>query len=99
MTLYYIKQDNTIWGCGERDCCGEYREEIDQKFVNCKCENVAPDMRADHLQGCNGGGEILKWREATALEILSFSGGKDEGFQEGSDWGIEWQKKEGKDND
>jgi hypothetical protein len=95
MTLYYIKQDNTIWGCGEPDCCGEYREEIQESFVDCTCENVDPDTMADHLHGCNGGGPVLEWREATPLEILSFSDGKAEGVGEGFDWGIEWQKKQG----
>ena len=88
MTLYYVKQDDTVWGCGDPACCGEYYEEITESFVNCTCENIGPEM-ADHLQSCNGGGPVLKWREAKPLEALAWS----EGFQEGSDWGIEWQKK------
>ena len=99
MTIYYIKQDNTIWGCGEADCCGEYEEEIDESFVECTCEHIEPRSEAnmtEHLQSCNGGGEVLDWREADRFEILAFRDGKSEGFQEGSDWGIEWQKKQEK---
>jgi hypothetical protein len=92
MTIYYIKQDNTIWGCGEADCCGEYEEEIDESFVDCDCEIPESEMTGDHLQSCNGGGDVLDWRKADRFEILAFNAGKDEGFQEGSDWGIEWQK-------
>jgi hypothetical protein len=92
MTIYYVKQDNTIWGCGEADCCGEYEEEIDRTFVDCNCEIPEAQMTGDHLQSCVGGGPVLKWRKANKLEVYAFNSGKDEGFQEGSDWGIEWQK-------
>lgn len=91
MTLYYIKQDNTIWGCGDPECCGEYYEQIEESFVDCKCENIEFEM-ADHLQCDAGGGPVLKWRKAKPLEVQAWNDGKDEGFQEGSDWGIEWQK-------
>lgn len=98
MTLYYIKQDNTIWGCGEPGCCGENWEQIEESFVECICEQVEPDVKPDiagHLQSCAGGGPILKWRKAKRLEIQAWNDGKDDGFQEGSDWGIDWQKKRG----
>jgi hypothetical protein len=92
VSLYYIKQDNTIWGCGEADCCGEYEEEIDESFVDCDCEIPESRMTGDHLQSCNGGGDVLEWRKADRFEILAFRAGTSEGFQAGSDWGIEWQK-------
>lgn len=92
VTIYYVKQDNTIPGCGEPGCCGEYYEEIEESFVECKCEEIGPDM-AEHLQICLGGGPVLKWREAKRLEVLAFSDGKDDGYQEGFDAGIDWQKK------
>ena len=98
MTLYYIKQDNTVWGCGDPECCGEYYEQIEESFVECKCEQVEPAVEPDmagHLQTCNGGGPVLKWRKAKPLEVQAWNDGKDEGFQEGSDWGIEWQKSKG----
>ena len=98
MTLYYIKQDNTVWGCGDPECCGEYYEEIDESFVECTCEQVEPDVKPDmagHLQSCAGGGPILKWREAKPLERLAFMRGKDDGASEGWFDGIEWQKKQG----
>jgi hypothetical protein len=92
VTIYYIKQDNTIWGCGEPGCCGEYYEEIDESFVDCDCEISESEMTGDHLHGCNGGGPVLEWRKADRFEILAFKAGKSDGFQEGSDWGIEYQK-------
>ena len=96
MTIYYVKQDNTIWGCGEAGCCGEYYEEIDETFVDCDCEISEEQMTGDHLQGCVGGGPVLEWRKADNLEIKAFESGRGEGFQEGSDWGIEWvQNKQG----
>lgn len=93
MTVYYVKQDNTIPGCGDPGCCGEYYEEIDETFHECTCEQIGSDM-AEHLQCCLGGGPVLKWREAKRLEVQAWNDGKDDGFQEGSNWGIEWQKKE-----
>jgi hypothetical protein len=99
MTIYYVKQDNTIWGCGDPECCGEWYEEIDETFVDCTCEHIEPRSEAnmtEHLQSCIGGGPVLKWRKAKRLEIQAFEDGKSDGFQEGSDWGIEWvQKKQG----
>ncbi len=96
MTIYYIKQDNTIWGCGEPGCCGENWEQIEEFFVDCEHEIPESEMTGDHLQSCNGGGEVLKWRKAKRLEVQAFEDGKSDGFQEGSDWGIEWQKKQEK---
>jgi hypothetical protein len=99
MTIYYVKQDNTIWGCGDPECCGEWYEEIDETFVDCTCEHIEPRSEAnmtEHLQSCIGGGPVLEWRKADNLEIQAFESGRGEGFQEGSDWGIEWvQKKQG----
>lgn len=92
MSIYYIKQDNTIWGCGDPECCGEYYEDIRESFVNCECGITEHAMTADHLHSCNGGGPVLKWRKAKPKEIQAFKDGKSEGFQEGSDWGIEWEK-------
>ena len=92
MTLYYVEQDDSYVGCGEPGCCGESYEGTEESFVNCTCEEVESNM-ADHLQYCNGGGEVLFWRKATDLEIRAWHDGKDEGFQAGADWGIEWQKK------
>lgn len=94
MTIYYVKQDDTIWGCGDPECCGEYYEEINESFVRCDCSIPESDMTGDHLWACNGGGPVLDWRKATPLEAIAFEFGKSEGWQEGSDWGIEWQKKE-----
>ena len=94
MTIYYIKQDNTIWGCGEADCCGEYEEEIDESFFECEHEIPESEMTEEHLQACNGGGEVLKWRKAKRLEVRAFRAGTSEGFQAGSDWGLEYQKKQ-----
>ena len=96
MTIYYVKQDNTVWGCGDPECCGGYFEEIEESFVKCDCEHIEPRSEAnmtEHLQSCNGGGPVLKWRKATPKEIIAFNSGKDDGFQEGWNAGEEWQKK------
>ena len=75
MTLYYIKQENTVWCC-EADS-GEYFEDIVESFIECKC---LPDsqMTAEHLHHCNGGGPVLKWRKAKPLEIQAFYDGQEE---------------------
>ena len=53
MTVYYVKQDNTIWGCGDPGCCGEYYEEIDEEFVDCSWVQLAYRvMRIDPLLVC-----------------------------------------------
>lgn len=95
MTIYYVKQDNTVWGCGDPECCGEYYEEIENIFHECDCKDVQVD--ADHLQGCIGGGPILKWRKATKKETLAFTNGKDTGYSEGHWDGCEYQKKQSSD--
>lgn len=89
MTIYYIKQDNTVWCC-EADS-GPYYEEIEESFIDCKCLPES-EMTADHLHLCNGGGPVLKWRKAKNLEIRAFDGGKNDGFDEGWDSGINWYK-------
>lgn len=93
MTIYYLKQDNTIWGCGDPECCGEYYEEITESFVDCKCDIPEDKMTEDHLHGCNGGGPVLKWRKAKDKEAQAFRDGYTDGFSEGWDDGLEWQKK------
>ena len=92
MTIYYVKQDNTVWGCGDPGCCGPYYEEIDNIFHECDCKDVEVD--ADHLQGCVGGGPILKWREASKIETLAFKSGSDDGYNKGHWDGAEYQKKQ-----
>jgi hypothetical protein len=92
MTVYYIRQDNTIWGCGDPDCCGINYEEIEERFVECKCVPES-EITAEHLHTCAGGGPVLKWRTAKLLEAKAWSDGRDEGFDDGATWGIEWQKK------
>jgi hypothetical protein len=96
MTIYYVKQDNTIWGCGDPECCGEWYEEIDETFVKCTCEHIEPRSEAnmtEHLQSCAGGGPVLKWRKAKRLEIQAFIDGRNEGFGEGWNAGEEYERK------
>lgn len=83
MTLYYIKQDNTIWGCGEPGCCGEWEERIESAFVNCECGISELEMTGEHLQGCNGGGPVLKWRKAKPKEADAWLAGNSEGYAKG----------------
>jgi hypothetical protein len=92
MTLYYVKQDNTVWGCGDPACCGEYYEEISESFVECECGIPEEDMTADHLHGCNGGGPVLKWRKAKKKEVQAYQDGIGSGRVSGWEDGIEWQK-------
>ena len=90
MTIYYLKQDDTIWGCGDPECCGEYYEEIVESFVKCTCD---VEVDADHLHSCNGGGPVLKWRKAKRKETQAFNDGYTDGYSQGWEDGIEWQKK------
>ena len=92
MTIYYVKQDNTVWGCGDPECCGEYYEEIDDIFHECDCKDIKSET-VDHLQACMGGGPIIKWRKATPKEIQAFTDGKDSGYSEGHWAGAEYQKR------
>ena len=96
MTIYYIKQDNTIWGCGDPDCCGEYYEEIDEEFIDCTCE---VEVDADHLHVCNGGGPVLDWRKATLLEAIAYNSGVTNGYYTAFEAGIDFQKREEKNNE
>jgi hypothetical protein len=93
MTIYYIKQDDTIWGCGEPGCCGEYYEEIKESFVNCECDIPEDEMTGDHLWSCNGGGPVLKWRKAKKKEIQAFENGGDSVYYKAFEDGAEYQKK------
>ena len=84
MTIYYIKQDNTVWCCEEDS--GPYQEEIEDSFVKCECESVWAGKEsdiADHLQGHAGGGKVLKWRVAKGRELAAWYSGGDDAFQEG----------------
>jgi hypothetical protein len=93
MTLYYVKQDNTIWGCGDPGCCGETWEQIEESFVDCNCQSIESVM-SDHLQVCNGGGPVLEWRKAKKKEALAFKDGETNIYYEAFEKGIEFQKKE-----
>ena len=81
MSIYYIKQDNTVWCCEEDS--GPYNQEIDISFVKCECPQVEPETMAEHLQGHQGGGQVLKWRKANENERSAWYGGKDEVFDDG----------------
>lgn len=91
MTIYYLKQDDTIWGCGDPGCCGEYYEDIRESFVNCECGIPEAEMTGDHLWGCNGGGPVLKWRKAKPKEIQAYQDGISDGYSDGWESGIEWE--------
>ena len=91
MAIYYLKQDDSIWGCGDPECCGEYYEEIGEYFLECTCE---VEVDADHLHRCNGGGPVLEWREATDLETIAYQNGNQEGYSEGSLRGWDFAVKE-----
>lgn len=90
MTIYYVKQDNTINGCGEPGCCGEWYEEIDEEFISCTCE---VEVDAEHLHACNGGGPVLDWRKATPLEVIAYESGINNNYSQAFSDGIEYQKR------
>lgn len=94
MTIYYLKQDDTIPGCGDPECCGEYYEEISESFIDCTCE---VEVDADHLHGCNGGGPVLEWRKATDVGKIAYDSGVNDAYWVAFEAGIEFQKKEAKD--
>lgn len=84
MSIYYIKQDNTVWCCEEDS--GPYQEQIEDTFVKCECASVWARKEADmanHLQEHAGGGKVLKWRMATGIELAAWYSGGDDAFQEG----------------
>ena len=89
MSIYYVKQDNTIWGCGEIGCCGEYVEEIDELFHLCDCD---VEFSEEHLRFCVAGGPILEWRKATPLEAKAFNNGVNEGYDDGWQDGAAYEK-------
>lgn len=85
MSIYYLKQDNTVWCCEEDS--GPYQEQIEETFVKCECESVWSRKEidvAEHLQGHAGGGEVLKWRIAKGTELAAWYSGVDDAFQEGA---------------
>ena len=84
MSIYYIKQDNTVWCCEEDS--GPLWEQIEISFVKCECSQIEPDEMAEHLQGHKGGGRVLKWRKANHKETSAWYGGKDEVFDEGMEF-------------
>jgi len=87
MTLYYAKQDNTIWGCGDPECCGSYYEEIDEIFVDVDEEDVTyiGSLESRILMEV-GGGEILEVREATPTENRAYYAGVSVGFTHGAEY-------------
>ena len=87
MTLYYVTQDNTVWGCGNPECCGEYIEEIESTFVE-----IEGDVNEDIIQDEIGGGPVLKFRKAKAKEILAFYDGEAKGYNQGFVTGFKHSK-------
>lgn len=81
MTIFYIKQDNTVWCCEEDS--GEYYKDIEVSFVKCECSNIEPETMEEHLQNHKGGGRVLKWRKATEKERSAWYASGDEFFEEG----------------
>lgn len=91
--IYYVKQDNTMPGCGDPECCGSYYEEIEEDFVKCPHDITESEMTGNHLHVCNGGGPVLDWRKATELEMKAFWAGQEEGWEDGWNAGEEYERK------
>lgn len=79
MALYYAKQDNTIWGCGESGCCGPYYEDIREIFVEVDSEDADSEM----IQSEEGGGPVLSFKKATRKQAIAYEKGKIFGYEDG----------------
>lgn len=75
MRLWAYKLDNTVPGCGEPDCCGDFGEEIEWFFYYSQKALTAEEFLAEH-----GGGTVLEIREATDLEFDAYCSGETEGY-------------------
>lgn len=83
MNLFYYKQDNTIWGCGDEDCCGDDYEEFEGTFV----WSDEP-MTADEFIDEFGGGEVVEIRPATDSEIEAYEDGRHSAFSSAISEGL-----------
>lgn len=90
MVLYYARQDNTIWGCGDPDCCGENYEDIEDIFVEM---DPKIEITNEEIQIKHGGGPVLEFRMATALECTAYRNGTYDGWTDGYEDGILQNKK------
>lgn len=81
MTIYYVEQDDSNWGCSEPGCCGESYEATQITFVKLDDKNNTIDK--EFLWYELGGGEPLNWRKARKKELHAWDGGSREGFYEG----------------
>lgn len=91
MSLYYAKQDNTIWGCGESGCCGPYYEDIQETFIEIYDDGNPVD--AERLQSEEGGGPILSFKIATHKQAVAYESGKMAGYEDGWSDGFAYNHK------
>lgn len=75
MKLWAYKLDNTVPGCGEPDCCGDFGEEIEWFFYYSDKALTAEEFLDEH-----GGGTVLEIREATDSEFDAYASGETEGY-------------------
>lgn len=79
MTLYYAKQDNTIWCCEEDS--GPYHEDIRETFIEVYDDDKP--INAETLQSEEGGGPILSFKIATHKQAVAYEKGKMAGYEDG----------------
>lgn len=76
MTLWAYRQDNTIPGCGDTDCCWEW-EDIEWVFR----ELPKPLTEAKFIEQF-GGGPVLEMRIATDSEMDAYGQGVNDGWDQ-----------------
>lgn len=90
MKLWAYKLDNTIPGCGDPDCCGDFGEEIEWFFYYSEKALTAEEFLAEH-----GGGTVLEIRQATDSEFDAYASGENDGY----DNALHMLKKRSNNND
>jgi len=78
MPVYYVMQDNTIFGCGDSECCGADFEDIYESFLEVSDEE---ENTHDAIISAIGGGPILEFRKATDKELIAYMAGRSAGFE------------------
>ena len=80
MNLYGYKVDNSIWGCGDIECCGGDYEKIEWDFI------ISDEpMTAEEYKKEFGSGDVLEIRPATDSEVDAYFSGQDKGYAEANE--------------
>jgi hypothetical protein len=77
MRLWAYKQDNTVPGCGDPDCCDTW-EDLEWNY-----HLSAEPLTAEQYQEEHGGGPVLEIRQATKKEARGYWAGFEQGTESG----------------